>query len=132
MSDQKFSKEERLKSRKKIHELFDSGYIIYHEPFRIIWKYEKEERCLKPAKITISVSKRKVKNAADRNHIRRKIREGYRKNKMLLYHTLQIIDQKINFIVIYNATVDIKYVEMEKELVLALKKLIKQINKKNN
>lgn len=132
MSDQKFSKQERLKSKKKIHELFNSGYIIHHYPFRIVWQYEKLERSLKPAKIAISVSKRSIKNAADRNYIKRKIREVYRKDKMLLYNALKIIDQNINFIVIYNATDDMKYLEIEKELVLALKKLVKQIDKKSN
>lgn len=130
MSDQKFSKQERLKSRKKIHELFNSGNIIHHYPFKIIWQFEKDENSLYPSKIAISVSKRSIKKASDRNHLKRKIREVYRRNKAVLYNSLQINDQNINFIVIYHATEDLKYLRIEKELIFTLKKLIKQIDNK--
>lgn len=132
MSDQTFSKHERLKSRKKIQELFDSGYIIHHYPFKINWQFEKEISCSNPAKIAIGVSKRSIKKAVDRNRIKRKIREVYRKNKRWFYKELQIIDQNISFIVIYASTDDIEYSKVEEELIVAFKKLIKHIDKKIN
>ncbi|MFO7829869.1 MAG: ribonuclease P protein component [Bacteroidales bacterium] len=129
MPDQNFSKHERLKSRKKIHELFDTGYVIHHYPFKINWQYETEISCSNPAKIAIGVSKRSLKKAVDRNRIKRKIREVYRKNKRWFYNELQTIDQNINFIVIYTSGDDIEYSKIEEELIYALKKMIKHINK---
>lgn len=132
MFDQTFSKHERLKSRKKIHELFESGYVIHYYPFKINWQLEKEIGCSNPAKIAIGVSKRSIKKAVDRNRIKRKIREVYRKNKRWFYNQLQVIDQNINFIVIYTSTDDIEYLKIEKELIFILKELIKQIDKMGN
>jgi ribonuclease P protein component len=127
MTTQKFSKEERLKSQKKIQQLFEKGYQINHFPFRIIWQQEELFNPELYAQIGISVSKRKIKKAVERNRIKRKIKEIYRKNKILLYNPLKEFKQSIYFMVIYNSAEDLNYKDMEKELLKALHKMIKQL-----
>ncbi len=130
MTNQNFSKYEKLKSRKIIQQLFDDGNHANHFPFLIIWKFDHEYNADYPAQIAISVSKRKVKKAVARNRIKRKIREVYRKNKYLVYNLLNDIKQSICFMVIYKSTDELNYMEMEKELLNAINKMGKQIKSK--
>ncbi|MDY6800436.1 MAG: ribonuclease P protein component [Bacteroidota bacterium] len=129
MTTQKFSKKERLKSQKKIQQLFEKGYQINHFPFRIIWQQEEQFNPVLCAQIGISVSKRKINKAVERNRIKRKIKEIYRKNKDILYNPLKEFKQSIYFMVIYNSINDLDYSEMERELFKALQKMIKQLKK---
>lgn len=123
---QTFKKQERLKSKKLIGELFESGKILHHYPFKILFKPTDNPDFEYPAKIAISVSKKNFKRAVDRNYLKRKIREAYRCNKSELYKYLFNSDQKLYFFVIYTAKQDIEYKEIE----LAMKSLIKKIMSK--
>ncbi|MGC9375358.1 MAG: ribonuclease P protein component [Bacteroidales bacterium] len=127
MTTQKFSKKERLKSHKKIQHLFEKGNQFYQFPFLITWHLEKQFNPEVCAQIGISVSKRKIKKAVERNRIKRKIKEIYRKNKVLIYNPLKEFKQSIYFMVIYNSAEDLNYTEMEKELLKALHKMVKQL-----
>lgn len=133
---QTFRKEERLKSRKIIKSLFDSGKIIHQYPFKVLYFIEKPQDNKYPAQIGISVSKRNFKRATDRNYIKRKLREAYRLNKQSLYEELYRSDQNLYFFVIYTAKVDMDYNDLEKELktlILKLKdKLIQEQANKND
>lgn len=88
-----YSKSEKLKSKKIIGELFSSGKSISAYPLLLI--YLKNNTKLQTG---VSVSKKRFKNATDRNRIKRLLREGYRLNKSVL------IDNKIDnysFIILY-------------------------------
>ncbi|MEE4197653.1 MAG: ribonuclease P protein component [Bacteroidales bacterium] len=127
MTTQKFSRHERLKSQKKIQQLFESGKQFYHYPFRIIWKTEEQYNPEVPAQIAISVSKRNLKKAVERNLVKRKIREAYRKNKCLLYRELDRVEKGVFFMVIFNTSLSDNDISIDNELVNALKKLSGQI-----
>lgn len=71
-----FGKSEKLKSKKEIDQLFNEGKSVSAYPLKLI--YTQTETNLK---VGVSVSKRNFKNAVDRNHIKRLLREGYRLNK---------------------------------------------------
>jgi len=124
--------EEKLKSRKLIESLFmdSNGFLQY--PFKINYKiFQQTEDIDFPAKFTVSVSKKRFKRAVDRNNIKRKIREAFRKNKYLLYENLKKNGLKINFIIIYISSENLDYVTIEKELVQMLIKLNEHLNKQN-
>ena len=125
---QTFSKDERLKSRKLIKNLFDCGKIIHHFPFKVLYHITKNENFNFPAQIAISVSKKNFKRAVDRNYIKRKIKETYRQNKHLLYEELDKIDQKLYFFVIYTARQDIDYLTLDSEMKLLIQKLNDELN----
>jgi ribonuclease P protein component len=75
---QSFGKSERLSGQKLIDTLFSDGKSYVVPPFRIVW-FKYEITGVFPVRLLISVSKKKIKKAVDRNLIKRRIREAYRK-----------------------------------------------------
>ena len=80
-------KAERLVSKNLFEDLFASGTSFVKYPFRIVFKksFCKGEY---PARIGISVSKKKFKRAVKRNRIKCLTREAYRLNKPEFYGNL--------------------------------------------
>ena len=95
-----FKKEERLSSRKEIQDLYETGKSFNSKCFRVFWKSSKQSEIF-PAQVLISVSKKNFKRAVDRNRIKRLIREAYRKNKHLLYESLNAGNKKIILLYCY-------------------------------
>jgi len=65
--------------------LFTEGNTVSAFPLRLVYLEKGETN-----KVGVSVSKRNVKNAVDRNRIKRLLREAYRHNKKML------IDNNVN------------------------------------
>ena len=97
---EKFTKSERLCSRKVIENLFSSGHNIYNYPFRLVWLASDEEEPF-PAKMAVSVPVRRIKKAVTRNRVKRLIRESYRSNKVDLYRHLNARGMRINLMLIF-------------------------------
>lgn len=79
-----FPKAEHLCLRHEIDQLFKAGshaYVAY--PLRVVYCVV-EHREGPKVKVLLSVSKRKLRHAVDRNRTKRQLREAYRKQK----HTL--------------------------------------------
>lgn len=76
----KFGKEERLKSEKLIGQLFEEGASVSQFPLRLFY-LKTEFKSGVNFKTTVSVSKKNIKKAVDRNRIKRLLRESYRLNK---------------------------------------------------
>lgn len=129
MQTQTFSKEERLSSKKKIDRLFaeGNGFTIY--PLRAIWLYTKSQDTNIPAQILISVSKKKIKKAVTRNLIKRRIREGYRKNKSGFYGYLTKNNINCTLALVYIAPDIALYKEIEEKIILVLKRLESEYEK---
>ncbi len=83
-----------------------------------------------PAKAIFTVSKKNVKNASDRNHIKRLVKEAYRKNKSSFYSFLK--EKGLLCLVAFNyiGTQPPKQENIEKHLVVSLQNIIKEIKKK--
>ncbi|MEI6866119.1 ribonuclease P protein component [Flavicella sp.] len=75
-----YGKKEKLKSKKAIEQLFVEGISVSSYPLRMVF-LKKEHNALFPLKLGVSVPKRKVNKAVDRNRIKRVLREIYRLNK---------------------------------------------------
>lgn len=83
----KFPKSERLCSRKAIEALFAGGNRAFSAfPLRVVYKVV-DQPLQSPSsspQVLISVSKRHLKHAVDRNRTKRQIREAWRLNKEIL------------------------------------------------
>lgn len=81
----KYSKKDKLKSKKLIEQLFTEGKAITAYPLKLIYlKTEFEDKSI--IKTGVSVSKRLHKTAVARNSIKRLLREAYRLNKPLYFN----------------------------------------------
>ncbi len=108
-----------------ITELFTEGKAISRYPLRIlVYKVGRQDDA--PAKVLISVPKKKFKSAVKRNRIKRQIREAYRKNKHILQNGYEDYDSKQLLIgIIYTGKTIPDSSEVEKKLILILHLIIK-------
>ena len=99
--EEKFTlkKEERLKSRKIIQQLFKEGKSFSVFPFRVIY-VEKENQDFN-LKAAFSVSSKNFKKAVDRNRIKRLMRECYRLQKKNLEKQLTENKKSLVIFLIY-------------------------------
>ena len=111
-----YSKQEKLKKRKLIKELFEKGKAQTLFPLRMIF-LKKEHLGNFSVQVGVSVSKRNFKLAVKRNRIKRLMREAYRLNKNILYNNLE--DKYIiMFIYLSNKEESFQYIEKKmKELI---------------
>lgn len=116
---QTFRKDERLSGQKIIEKLFSEGKSFTVFPFRVIWLKSTFESDF-PARIMISVSKRKFKRAVDRNLIKRRIREAYRRNKTDIHDFLNRQQVQCAICLIYNTERILDFSEIEEKIKLLL------------
>lgn len=124
-----FSKQERLVSRKEIGLLFEKGDRFSETPFRVLWGITEEEREF-PVRFMVSVPKRIMKRAVDRNLIKRRVKEAYRKQKAGLYSILERRGQKINLILVYTSSKIAPYEELSDKISMALNRLKDTLDQK--
>ena len=87
MASFSFSKKDRLCSSQRIESLFLEGDRLYEFPFKAIWHEESNSEIR--LKVAISVPKKRLSKASQRNQVKRLIREAYRKHKDLLANSLE-------------------------------------------
>jgi len=86
----RFSKAERLKSRKQIDGLFATGKAFSVFPVRTIYQFVPAEAG--SLQVGVTASKKYFKRAVDRNRLKRLMREAYRLQKQELF--LQVMEAK--------------------------------------
>jgi len=77
-----FSKREKLCSQKTIDRLFKEGASVKAFPVRAV--FLEVDQAEAAVQVLISVPKKRIRKAHDRNRIKRLIREAYRLNKLEL------------------------------------------------
>jgi len=120
---QTLGKQERLKSKTLIGKLYKEGKSVKSFPLRLVY-IQTEHTSKYPAQVGVSVPKRNFKKAVDRNRIKRMLRENYRKQKQLVYNT---IDKSYVFMISYIGKEKCTYDEIELKMEQLLKAFVEQI-----
>ena len=124
-------KNERLKSRKQIEQLFSMGKSFVVTPLRVHFVMNGEgstEDKINGLQFGVGVSNKNFKRSVDRNRIKRLIREAWRLQKGNLYQLTKAFKKQLNVFIIYTGK-DIPDFHLVKDKVeVILQKLSKLIN----
>ncbi len=118
-----YSKKEKLKSKKDIEHLFKKGKSINAFPLRVIHIKKNESNGIS-INAGVTVSKKNIKLAVNRNLIKRRIREAYRLNNSELKGHLKNNDQGMNIMFIYTSKEILPYSRIENKIKVLLTRLI--------
>lgn len=91
-------------------------------PLRLVYRFTDEDASC-PVRVLISVPKKKVRKAHDRNCIKRLIRETYRKNKHDLANAVASLPAEMHLAFVFVGDEIPTYAEMEKKMMSGLNKL---------
>ena len=120
---QTFCKEERLKSKIVFEDLLSKGRTVKNHPFILVWKKNIASKGF-PIKIAFSVSKKRFPHAVDRNEVKRKIREIYRRNKFNWYNRLS---DRYSVLLIYTSKKKMDFSLMKNKLIIVFERFIKDV-----
>ena len=123
-------KDERLKSRKAIEQLFKEGKRFTVSPFRVYYLSITDTQ-EKPLQFGVGVSTKNFKKAVDRNKVKRLTREAYRVQKNLLQDQLKTKNRGLHLFLIYTINELLDYKLVNDKVDLILKKLSRLIDENN-
>lgn len=118
-------KEQRLKSRKAIDQLFANGHSFSLFPFRIVYRKNELKAEGPILQAAFSVSKRHFKKAVHRNRIKRLMREAYRLQKNDLQKLLQENGQQLIIFILYTGNALPQHTMVMEKIAAVIKRLQK-------
>ncbi|WP_422106630.1 ribonuclease P protein component [Winogradskyella sp.] len=121
----KYSKKDKLKSKKHIEQLFNDGKAVTVYPLRLIY-LEAEFNDGSIIKTGVSVSKRLHKTAVSRNRIKRLLREAYRLNKPIYFNNSST---SYAFMILYLSKDGTTFEELNNKMKLLFKKFLDKKSK---
>ncbi len=123
------SKAEKLKSRKAIDRLFQKGKSFSCYPIRVVYYIEKPKpQESSGLKMTVSVPKKTVPKAVNRNQYKRQVREAYRTNKAVLKEAIQSKNIELQLMYIYLSKKEESFQQINKSIAKSLDLLLSKIN----
>ncbi|OYW76501.1 MAG: hypothetical protein B7Y37_06505 [Sphingobacteriia bacterium 28-36-52] len=127
-----YSKQEKLKSRKALEELFAKGKSFSVFPIKVFYTVTDQSNAdglvADPALVQagVGVSSRIFKKAHDRNKVKRLLREVYRTQKQSLYTS--VANQQLNVFFLYIGKELPVFADLQIAMEKTLEKLIRKIN----
>jgi ribonuclease P protein component len=125
---QTFRKSERLCSRKILETLITKGRNIHATPFRLTWLVTPLTKEV-PAQIAFAVPKRNLKNAVDRNRMKRLMRESFRKNKSGIYAFISDRGISVAMLLVFTGKETIGYPDTETKTKIIFTQLAQELKK---
>lgn len=129
LMDLSFKKQERISKRDEIELLFKKGESFTLSPFRVL--HLSTDKSETPLKLLVSVPKKKIAKAHLRNRLKRKIKEGYRLNRLPLKNQLTNSDTTVLIALVYQSEQDIDYFQLEHKISLILNRLLETYGQDN-
>ena len=121
-----FPKKQKLCNETAIKEMFSNGKSFVIHPIRLVWKEEGDSDTV-AIKSIIVVPKKQLKLAADRNIVRRRMKEAYRLNKIEIEYFLADKNKQLNIAIVYQNEKILSYTEIEEKIKLILGRLREEI-----
>ena len=128
-------KNERLKSRKQIEQLFDEGKSFVLNPFRVYYLVNSQLSMgnkQSSLQFGAGVSAKIFKRAVDRNRIKRLTREAWRLQKNELNEKVRETRKQLNVFFIYTGKELPDFKIVKDKVAVALKKLSDKIDENNS
>ncbi|MFP4555553.1 MAG: ribonuclease P protein component [Bacteroidales bacterium] len=126
MKPQSFPKRERLSSKKIIDKLFATGNTVFCYPVMSKFILENTDGEKPSLKVLTVVPKKRIKKAADRNKVRRRIREAYRVNKLPLYALKEQENKHIYIALVYVSSDEHSYTDLESAINSIIQNILTQ------
>jgi len=122
-----FPKTESLKHKRLFDSLFKGGKRAFQHPLMLVWK-ECELPSETPLQIGFSVPKKHFKRAADRNLVKRRLRESYRLQKHDLHLALNKKGKQIAVLIVVVKADNTSYEVLRDKMMLLLRSVEAKIN----
>jgi len=121
-----FPKYEHICKENDIELLFGKGRGVSIYPYRMIYRFYRDESRPVTCRLLVSVSKKKFHHAFKRNRVKRLMREAWRKNKAALYKSCLGDNISVDVALVYTATVIHSYEEMLNKTRKAVNELVRR------
>ena len=121
---QKLKKTEILNHKKKIDQLFKSGNRFLIDEFQVV--YSTSNSYDNWFNILVSVPKKKIKLACNRNLLKRRIKEVIRRKKGKYILKLKDKKKRVKIAFVYNSEKVLTYKVIEEKINLILQRLLKE------
>lgn len=126
------NKNERLKSRKQIEQLFKEGKSFVVFPYKVFYVLTNHQQATAEGlQFGIGVSNRNFKKAVDRNRVKRLSREAWRLQKNELKVLVNEKKITLNVFFIFTGKEIAEYNFVKEKVAVILKKLIKLVDENN-
>ena len=128
------SKNERLKSYRRIRLLFAEGERFRQSPLMVYTLLAPKELSssgiVPPLQMGVSVGARYFKKAVQRNLLKRRIREAYRKQKHALEELLRASPYRMDLFLVYAEKTETEYATIYAAVTAAIEKLSYYLNQR--
>jgi ribonuclease P protein component len=118
---QTFAKDERLRKKILITKLFQEGSSFFVYPFRATWLPLTDASG--DVQVLVSVPKQVIRKAVNRNKIKRRMREAYRKNKFIIYTIPEPIKGTLILGLTYTSKEIMPYNLLQEKIIVLLQRL---------
>lgn len=122
--DNTYPKKEKLKSKKRIAQLFAEGKALTVFPIKLIYLKSTDQEAFLQA--GVAVPKKNFKSAVKRNHMKRLLRESYRLNKSLVDNNTE---DTFAFLFLYLGRESLSFDAIQHKMKLLLRKFNDDIKK---